>query len=91
MENNNSIELERIFNASSDFKVGEYLYMGMATLNGKKVCISVAYTLSYCFKKADEFLKEDANVSFAHVSKIVNGQKLACQKFYPTQALKNYY
>lgn len=85
------IQKEFEMNRMPDYRLGSYLYMGMARKKGKKVCISVAYTLIYCFKKADEFLKLDPELSFYHVSKIQVGQKVACEKFYPEEPLSDYY
>lgn len=36
-------------------KIGEYIYMGMGDVNGHRVCMSVAYKLDYCVKKALQF------------------------------------
>ncbi len=38
-------------------KLGEYIYMGMGVINGRRVCISVAYKIDYCVKKAIQFEK----------------------------------
>lgn len=79
------------FNTNKEYQLGSYLYMGMALKNGKKVCISVGYTITYCIKKVNEYLQLDGDMQFAHVSKIRIGEKNACQKFYPTENLKRYY
>lgn len=39
----------------SEQKLGEYIYMGMGSLGGQRVCMSVAYKLDYCVKKALQF------------------------------------
>jgi hypothetical protein len=38
-------------------KLGEYIYMGMGRVkeNNHRVCMSVAYKLDYCVKKAVQF------------------------------------
>lgn len=75
------------FNQKENYQLGSYLYMGMAYKGGKKVCISVGYTLSYCIKKAEEFLSLDSDCVFSNVSKIKIGEKIACEKYYTNQAL----
>ncbi|GAB3414063.1 hypothetical protein [Niabella aquatica] len=66
---------------SSAFKLGEYIYMGMGKLNGRTVCISTAYKIDYCMKKALQFTEEDANVVFDHINKVRIGQLEPCQRF----------
>lgn len=78
-------------NQQKDFELGSYLYLGMANKQNKKVCIAVAYTLSYCIKKSNEFLELDSEIDFLHISKIKNGEKQACEKFYIEQPLNRYY
>lgn len=79
------------FNTYTDYKLGDWLYLGMAEKNGKKICISVGYTLNYCIKKSNEFLELDDDISFLHISKIKTGEKTACDKFYFQKPLKQYY
>ncbi len=38
-----------------DAPLGQYIYMGMGIVNGHRVCMSVAYKLDYCVKKAIQF------------------------------------
>ena len=38
-----------------DAPLGQYIYMGMGKVNGQRVCLSVAYKLDYCVKKALQF------------------------------------
>lgn len=64
-----------------NFKLGEYLYMGMATIKHKRVCISVAYKIDYCIKKAIEFTNIDENITFTHINKIKTGELDRCEKF----------
>lgn len=90
-EINNIIQKEIELNQQPDYKLGSCLYMGMAYKKDKKVCISVGYTLSYCIKKTDEYLSVDSDLSFCHISKIITGEKIACEKFYPENPLKKYY
>ncbi len=90
-ENNKFIRKEIEWNGQSDYQLGSCLYMGMAYKNDRKVCISVGYTLSYCIKKADQFLSADTDLSFSHVSKIIIGEKKACKKYFPQKPLNQYY
>ncbi len=66
---------------NNGFKLGEYIYMGMGKLNGRTVCISVAYKIDYCVKKARQFAGEDPNIVFDHVNKVKIGQLEPCQRF----------
>lgn len=66
---------------SSEFKLGEYIYMGMGKLKGRTVCISTAYKIDYCIKKALQFTGEDANVVFDHINKVRTGQLEPCRRF----------
>ncbi|MGB6092666.1 MAG: hypothetical protein WBF83_02785 [Moheibacter sp.] len=79
------------FNTYCKYKLGDWLYPGMAKKNGKKICISVGYTLNYCIKKSNEILELDDDISFLHISKIKTGEKSACDKFYFQKPLKQYY
>ena len=64
-----------------DFKLGEYLYMGMALCNGHRVVISVAYKIDYCIKKAIQFLEADSNIVFTHINKVKVGETTHCDQF----------
>lgn len=55
---------------SSEFKLGEYIYMGMGKLKGRTVRISTAYKIDYCIKKALQFTEDDPNVVFDHIKKV---------------------
>ncbi len=73
----NEIEISR----SEGFKLGEFIYMGMAKVQEKRVCISVAYKIDYCIKKAQQFAEADENVKFTHINKVKIGELMRCQKF----------
>lgn len=75
------IQDELVWINSSEFKLGEYIYMGMGKLRGRTVCISTAYKIDYCMKKALQFIEEDSNVMFDHINKIRIGQLEPCQRF----------
>lgn len=83
LEQPQSIQQEIELNQHPNYQLGSYLYMGMALKKGKKVCIAVAYTLSYAIKKSKEFLDLDRDLCFEHISKVKVGEKAACCKFHP--------
>lgn len=71
-------------------KLGEYIYMGMGRVNGRTVCMSVAYKLDYCVKKAIQF--ENASnfiVKFYKVNKVRVGQ-LEAETSFDRKELKEY-
>ena len=56
-------------------KIGEYIFMGMGKCNGETVCLSVAYKIDYCVKKAVQFEKlANGIVHFYKVNKVKVGQ-----------------
>lgn len=60
---------------SAEPKIGEYIYMGMAKCAGHRVCISVAYKLDYCVKKALQFEKASNQLVWLDkVNKVKVGQ-----------------
>ena len=67
---------------SDQFQLGEYIYMGMGLVNEHRVCISVAYKIDYCIKKAREFEIADPNVAFTHINKVKIGELKEEEKFY---------
>jgi hypothetical protein len=66
---------------SDQFKQGQYIYMGMAKLGGRTVCIAVAYKIDYCISKARQFAAGDANISFDHINKVKAGELVPCLRF----------
>ena len=64
-----------------DFILGEYIYMGMGKCNGVTVCMSVAYKIDYCVRKARGF-EDNANgiVIFCKVNKIKAGESEKCDE-----------
>ena len=82
----NRIKKEITLCKKEDFKVGEYLYMGMAKLNGKDntVCISVGYKIDYCIKKGKQFVKLNKapnNLVFYKINKVKIGELESCEEF----------
>lgn len=67
--------------ALPDFRLGAYIYMGMGLVKGHRVCISVAYKIDYCIKKAEQFVQADPNITFTHINKVKVGELEACQRF----------
>lgn len=59
---------------STGFKLGEYLYMGMAKIKGQTVCISVGYKIDYCYNKAMQFQELCSDVSFYKINKVKVGE-----------------
>ena len=69
------------FTQSPDFKLGEYLYMGMGMCNGHSVCISVAYKIDYCAKKANQFVEASGGqITFDKINKIKVGELAKCDE-----------
>lgn len=89
MEEN--IKREIAINTELSYKLGSYLYMGMAIKNNQKVCVAVAYRINYCIKKIDQFLNLDPKLQFVHISKIKVGELKACEKFHISQPYSKYY
>lgn len=56
------------------------MYMGMATLKGKKVCVSVGYTYSYANKKALQFKKLCPEIELDKVRIVRMGEGDDCGK-----------
>lgn len=77
---NEDIKNEMIFNFSPEFKRGEYIYMGMGLVGDHRVCISVAYKIDYCMKKANQFIEAAPNVKFTHINKVKVGETEACKR-----------
>ena len=75
------IQQEKELSLNDDFRLGEYIYMGMGLVGEHRVCISVAYKIEYCIKKAKQIAEADPNVKFTHVNKVKVGELEACEKF----------
>lgn len=65
-----------------EIKLGEYLYMGMGKCGGETVCLSVAYKIDYCIKKAKAFEKLSGGVAvFTKINKVKTGELVAEEEF----------
>lgn len=68
--------------STADFKLGEYIYLGMAKLKGKTVVISVAYKIDYCITKAKQFVElSDHSLYFYKINKVKVGALEAIASF----------
>ena len=75
------IKQELDYIASSQFKLGEYIYMGMGTVGNHEVCISVGYKIDYALKKARQFEETDPNVKLTHINKVRVGKLVKDRRF----------
>lgn len=71
---NSDIISEIEHSKSDNFQLGEYIYMGMGLTKGHRVCMSVAYKIDYCIKKAKQFEKINNDVTFTHINKVKIGE-----------------
>ena len=75
------IEQELDYIKSSEFKLGEYIYMGMGLAGDHEVCMSVGYKIDYAIKKARQFEEADPNVKLTHVNKVKIGKLVKDKTF----------
>ncbi len=67
---------------SEEQKLGEYIYMGMGKCNDETVCMSVAYKIDYCIKKAKKFEELSGGVAkFYKINKVKVGELVAVESF----------
>ncbi|MBN9336824.1 MAG: hypothetical protein J0I88_03115 [Chryseobacterium sp.] len=71
---NSDIISEIEHSKSDNFQLGEYIYMGMGLTKGHRVCMSVAYKIDYCIKKAKQFEEINNDVTFTHINKVKIGE-----------------
>lgn len=70
--------------------LGVYIYMGMGRVNEHRVCMSIAYKIDYCVKKAIQFEKaSNKTVIFDKVNKVKVGQ-LEAETSFSRAELKEY-
>ena len=79
------IEQELDYIKSSEFKLGEYIYMGMGYVGEHEVCISVGYKIDYAIKKARQFEEADPNVKLTHINKVKVGKLVKEKRFETTE------
>ena len=75
------IEQELNYIKSSEFKLGEYIYMGMGLAGDREVCLSVGYKIDYTIKKARQFEEADPNVKLTHINKVKIGKLVKDKTF----------
>ena len=75
------IEQELNYIKSSEFKLGEYIYMGMGLAGDHEVCLSVGYKIDYAIKKARQFEEADPNVKLTHINKVKIGKLVKDKTF----------
>lgn len=75
------IQQELDYIKSSEFKLGEYIYMGMGLAGDHEVCMSVGYKIDYAIKKARQFEEADPNVKLTHVNKVKVGKLVKDKTF----------
>ncbi len=71
---NSEIISEIEHSQSDNFQLGEYIYMGMGLTRGHRICMSVAYKIDYCIKKAKQFEEVNGHVTFTHINKVKVGE-----------------
>lgn len=79
------IQQELDYIKSSQFKLGEYIYMGMGKVGDHEVCLSVGYKIDYALKKARQFEEADPNVKLTHINKVKVGKLVKDRKFEITE------
>jgi hypothetical protein len=75
------IQQELDYIASSQFKLGEFIYMGMGYVGDHEVCMSVGYKIDYAIKKAKQFEEADPNVNLSHINKVKVGKLVKDRRF----------
>lgn len=79
------IQQELNYIASSEFKLGEFIYMGMGKVGEHEVCMSVGYKIDYAIKKARQFEEADPNVKLTHINKVKVGKLVKNKRFEITE------
>ena len=79
------IQQELNYIKSSEFKLGEYIYMGMGLAGDHEVCMSVGYKIDYAIKKAKQFEEVDPNVKLTHINKVKVGKLVKEKRFEITE------
>ena len=79
------IQQELDYIASSQFKLGEFIYLGMGYVGDHEVCMSVGYKIDYAIKKARQFEEADPNVKLTHINKVKVGKLVKDKRFEITE------
>lgn len=79
------IEQELNYIKSSEFKLGEYIYLGMGLAGDHEVCLSVGYKIDYALKKARQFEEADPNVKLTYINKVKVGKLVKEKRFEITE------
>ena len=79
------IQQELDYIKSDEFRLGEFIYMGMGKVGDHEVCLSVGYKIDYALKKARQFEEADPNVKLTHINKVKVGKLVKDRRFEITE------
>lgn len=79
------IQQELDYIKSDEFRLGEYIYLGMGKVGDHEVCMSVGYKIDYALKKAKQFEEADPNVKLTHINKVKVGKLVKDRRFEITE------
>jgi hypothetical protein len=79
------IQQELDYIKSDEFRLGEYIYLGMGKVGDHEVCMSVGYKIDYAIKKARQFEEADPNVKLTHINKVKIGKLVKEKRFEITE------
>lgn len=79
------IQQELDYIKSDEFRLGEYIYLGMGKVGDHEVCMSVGYKIDYALKKAKQFEEADPNVKLTHINKVKVGKLVKEKRFEITE------
>lgn len=79
------IQQELDYIKSNEFKLGEFIYLGMGLVGSHEVCMSVGYKIDYAIKKARQFEEADPNVKLTHINKVKVGKLVKDKRFEITE------
>lgn len=79
------IQRELDYIKSDEFKLGEFIYLGMGKVGDHEVCMSVGYKIDYALKKAKQFEEADPNVKLTHINKVKVGKLVKEKRFEITE------
>lgn len=79
------IQQELDYIKSDEFRLGEFIYLGMGKVGDHEVCMSVGYKIDYALKKAKQFEEADPNVKLTHINKVKVGKLVKDRRFEITE------